>query len=94
VVESIVSTVEPEAWDYGQFDYYEEDERSGDPTARDLPSGGGATKPESPSRLRPRRPRYVEIQKPAIIRHWRDVLIVYAPPYIHRQIGGVAPPRR
>ncbi len=32
--------------------------------------------------------RYVPHRSIAIIRYWRDVIIVHAPDYVHRQIGG------
>ena len=33
-------------------------------------------------------------RKIAIIRYWRDVMIIHAPDYIHRQVGGYRDPVR
>ncbi|MHC5115250.1 MAG: hypothetical protein ACYTGP_12575, partial [Planctomycetota bacterium] len=84
------TTVEPDAWDWGQVDHYGDDEASA--TARvTTGSGGGAVRGRRGGASAPRRApaRYVEPVLPAVIRHWRDVLIVVAPDYIHRQLGGV-----
>ncbi len=37
-------------------------------------------------------PNYVRQSRTAIIRYWRDVIIVHAPDYIHRQIDGYQKP--
>jgi hypothetical protein len=91
-VETIVNTIEPDAWDWGQIEYYEDDGDQGlirkDTRGSRRPGGGADAR-----RVTRPRPEYVEAQKPAIIRHWRDVLIVLAPDYIHRELGGEkAPP--
>jgi hypothetical protein len=48
--------------------------------------------PAPDTEARPR--RYVAPRRIAIIRYWRDFLIVHAPDYIHRQISGYPEPIR
>jgi len=95
VVEEIVENIEPGAWDYGQIDYYppETIEAELRPTRHDgrktsSPDGEPSGEPGTPARARTPQPRYVKPMKTAIIRYWRDLLIIQAPGYIHRQIGG------
>jgi hypothetical protein len=84
LVETVVTTVEPEAWDWGQIDYYEDDGQTVTPVPAPRP-----TRPDGTPRPPRREPaRYVEAERPAVIRHWRDVLIVNAPDYVHRQLDG------
>ena len=90
LVETIVGTVEPQAWDWGQplppVEY--EHGLDGIPMRRvrgservlDAASAGHA--PASGARW------YFEHPRPAIIRYWGDVIIVHAPDYIHRQLAG------
>lgn len=95
-VQAIVETIEPDAWDWGQIDYDSEDDSARLPAPQTLsggtvpaaalppppaPSAGTATATAAPR-------RYVRPRKIAIIRYWRDVLIIDAPDYIHRQVGG------
>jgi hypothetical protein len=95
VVQEVCENVEPGQWDYGQpleplprEDYV----RSPKAQAPDGQAGDGhrpdrpATPPPAPGG------RYVTHPKPAIIRYWRDVVIVHAPDYIHRQIDGYPEP--
>ena len=91
-IDTIVNTIEPEAWDWGQVEYYQADDERVVRSRNDRPASGESNDDDddvSPAD-RPR-PEYVEPLRPATIRHWRDVLIVLAPDYIHRQLGGVKP---
>jgi len=92
VIQEVVENIEPDAWDYGQVDYYDpEDLAVRYATAPEHPEAGGkpdaaAARPEPPLR------RHVSPRKIAIIRYWRDLLIIHAPDYIHREIGGYPDP--
>ncbi len=91
-VEAVVGAVEPEAWDWGQ-----------DPDEEESAFLEGYNKNLRPANPDPARPavtsnvpigagrQYVAHYKPAIIRYWGDVVIIVAPDYIHRQIGGYGP---
>lgn len=88
-VETVVGAVEPEAWDWGQ-----------DPDQEESAFLEGYNKNLRPANADPARPavtsnvpigagrQFVAHYKPAIVRYWGDVVIVVAPDYIHRQIGG------
>ena len=103
-IAQIVENIEPGAWDYGQIDYdapveppapgqAESEKRIG--TGDEMPATGADVAGEDGKRAgRPSPPprRYVSPRKIAIIRYWRDVLIVNAPDYIHRQVGGYPDP--
>jgi hypothetical protein len=97
VVQSICETIEPGQWDYGQ----EPDESDEEifRAARELTPGNAAppaAPPAAPRDAAPpgaRRP-YVVPTRIAIIRSWRDLLIVHAPDYIHRQIDGYPLPQK
>jgi hypothetical protein len=99
VIQEVVENVEPDAWDYGQVDYYDPEDLAvryaTAPESRETGGGDGeaggepdaaAARPEPPLR------RYVSPRKIAIIRYWRDLLIIHAPDYIHREIGGYPDP--
>jgi len=100
LVELIVTTIEPEMWDWGQVDY----EIVGPPAPPSAVEPGSSVPIDDGTlqrRINPREnpaanpanapdPRYIPRQKPAIIRHWRDVIIVDAPDFVHRQIAGYA----
>lgn len=104
LIGDIVENIEPGAWDYGQIDYYDSEDlavryeteaggrkdKDGGDTAADPGAGPGTGSAGARDRLPPR--RYVSPRKPALIRYWRDVLIIHAPDYIHRQIGGYPDP--
>ena len=78
LVETIVESIETDLWDWGQLD-----EEA--PPARNAPLDPGATpamRNERPT------PRYAPARRAAVIRYWRDVLIVDAPDFMHRQING------
>lgn len=107
LIGEIVENIEPDTWDYGQIDYYEpedlamryeigsgerKDEKGGEagPAPGAAPGPPGAEPTEARDAAPPR--RYVSPRKIAIIRYWRDVLIIHAPDYIHRQIGGYPEP--
>jgi hypothetical protein len=100
LIGEIVENIEPDAWDYGQVDYYDPEdlavryeigsgERKDDEGA-EAGAAPGAAPAEARDAAVPR--RYVSPRKIAIIRYWRDVLIIHAPDYIHRQIGGYPEP--
>ncbi len=99
VVQEICENVEPGVWDYGQT----VERRPATPEDPSSPpmrratevSGAGANAPArdeatvaAPRAVR----RYVAPASIAIIRYWRDVLIIHAPDYIHRQINGYPDP--
>ena len=68
------------------------------PTVPPEPTPPTASTPHpsvAPTRPQPdQERRYVLPAKIAVIRYWRDVLIVHAPDYIHRQINGYPEPIR
>lgn len=91
-VETVVGTIEPRSWDWGQ------------PleVARDMgleaPPDSTGTTPSDSRPMRSGQPgpsrwgrRYAEHPTPAVIRCWGDVVLVLAPDYIHRQLGGYGP---
>jgi hypothetical protein len=95
LMQEVCESIEPGAWDYGQTPEPVDEEilvnalGQGPPSAATQPTA--TTAPESPKTRRqlpvpPR--RYVPPTRIAIIRYWRDVVIVHAPDYIHRQIDG------
>jgi hypothetical protein len=94
VVQEICETVEPGEWDYGQeLEPAEQEDFVPSPKAdTDRKSAGQGTAPP------PRRPstqgRHVPPVKVAIIRYWRDVVIIHAPDFFHRQIKGYPEPIR
>ena len=104
LIGEIVENIEPDAWDYGQVDYYEPEdlavryeidpERPKGDEGGETRAGSGADPGAGSAGARDPLPprRYVAPRKPAIIRYWRDVLIIHAPDYIHRQIGGYPEP--
>ena len=86
-VESIVNTIEPGIWDYGQNG--DEDEVLGPWWTTG--HGGAATPGALPvTRTRTGKPVrvYREPRSIGTIRLWRKQLIVLAPDYVHRQLGG------
>jgi hypothetical protein len=96
LVQKICETVEPGQWDYGQeLDPPEEQDLLPSPQAQtdQKQADGGPVPPTAPP---PRRPvtygRHVPPAMPAMIRYWRDVVIIHAPDYIHRQINGYPEP--
>jgi hypothetical protein len=105
LVQRIVETIEPGIWDYGQPaeeddihsppllqaapDLRVEPDGGAPPPADTEPSSTGETAP-APAAPVPAPTRYVAPRTIAIIRSWRDLLIVHAPDYVHRQIGGKA----
>jgi hypothetical protein len=108
IVQTICETIEPGQWDYGQApDPQDEEfyragpERSPGARAAPVPAAPDLTEPQpgtspptKPEAQRPEPPprRYVAPSRIAIIRYWRDVMIVHAPDYIHRQIDGYPKP--
>jgi hypothetical protein len=97
VVEDIVENIEPDSWDYGQIDYDAEtpddaDRRLTARNDRPPPSDGPDGEPNGATRRTPPPRRYVTPMKIASIRYWRDVIIVTAPDYLHRQINGYPKP--
>ncbi len=58
-----------------------------EPTPQPDPAATPATPPPAQRASTPP-PNYVPQSRTAIIRYWRDVIIVHAPDYIHRQIDG------
>lgn len=101
VVEKVCETIEPGRWDYGQPAPAEDDRLDGRPigVAGSTPAASappatapdaGAASPATPASPQPR--SRSGIQQWASIRVWRDQLIVVAPDFIHRQIGGYPDP--
>lgn len=116
MVQEIVETIEPGAWDWGQSDQpddlpalppaappetpaptpllapaapAEAPAPSETPPAAESPQAvppAAASRPEWPPR------RYMSPRHIAIIRYWRDHLVVHAPDYIHREINGYPEP--
>ena len=80
---------EPEAADPGESEAPRPDMPE-DPDWADDPAGTKAGD-DRPRREPPPR-RYVLPRKTALIRYWRDYMIIDAPDYIHRQIGGFPTP--
>ncbi len=92
VVASIVETIEPGQWDYGQ-PLEDEEEFVPSPRLSRGRSQAAAPNPTTrPGQAAPRPRRYIPPRRVAIIRYWRDVLIINAPGYIHRQVGGIPKP--
>jgi len=95
LVQDICETIEPGAWDYGQTPEPVDEEMLLDALGRGktgpAPQPAPTTAPGSAEPARQPEPpprRYVPPTRIAIIRYWRDVVIVHAPDYIHRQIDG------
>jgi hypothetical protein len=92
VVQDICENVEPGAWDYGQTPEPIDEEILLDalsPASRPVPSAAPeATGPRAAPPPPPPPRRFVQPTRIAIIRYWRDVVIVHAPDYIHRQLSG------
>ncbi|MHC4129896.1 MAG: hypothetical protein ACYTEI_07350 [Planctomycetota bacterium] len=95
LMQDICELIEPGAWDYGQTPETIDEEilvsalgKAPPSTATQAAPKTGpedaerATRPEPPPR------RHVPPTRIANIRYWRDVIIVHAPDYIHRQIDG------
>lgn len=80
IARGIVELIEPGNWDYGQFD--------GDPNLDDPLPGSYSTPPRAGAP-----PPGGKIAR---LRIWRDVFVISAPDYMHRQIAGyprpIAPP--
>ncbi len=81
LVRDIVENIEPGDWDWGQQEEPVEPRLTRADETRTPVTGTGAEAP-----------RYVAPRKIAIIRYWRDFLIIHAPDYIHRQINGYPRP--
>jgi hypothetical protein len=95
LVQDICENIEPGQWDYGQEPEPIDQEMLLDALGRGPPST--ATQPaattnppdtEPRGRSEPPPRRHVPPTRIANIRYWRDVIIVHAPDYIHRQIDG------
>ncbi|GEM_PF-6250087 len=88
-VETLVGTIEPEVWDWGQ-DLDDEETAFLEGRNKNLrPAEADPVAPAVTSNVPMGAGRqYVPHLKPAIIRYWEDVIIIVAPDYIHRQIGG------
>lgn len=86
-VDTIVGTIEPEAWDWGQGSEsgYAPGLEAPHPNLRppDPVMDAAAGYPTEPAQR-----RYFEPARPATIRYFGDVMIVVAPDYIHRQLAG------
>lgn len=94
VVQEIVETIEPDHWDFGQPMAPVDDDRI-DPDnlpAQTEPSNNEPKEESSsPAAAQPsgQLPRVqADVKMWASIRIWRDQLIVVAPDFIHRQVGG------
>ena len=90
VIQKICENVEPGVWDYGQTTGQEPATPGWSAPVSRAAETAPAPKPSAPGRAG----RYVPPAKIAIIRYWRDVLIVHAPDYKHRQINGYPDPIR
>jgi hypothetical protein len=95
LMQEICESIEPGAWDYGQTPEPIDEEILVNALGRRPPStatqAAPATGPEAPecrARSEPPPRRHVPPTRIANIRFWRDVIIVHAPDYIHRQIDG------
>jgi len=95
LVQDVCENIEPGAWDYGQTPEPIDEEILRDALGQGPP--GTATQPaattsppdtEPRGRAGPPPRRHAPPTRIAIIRYWRDVIIVHAPDYIHRQIDG------
>lgn len=95
LMQEICESIEPGEWDYGQTPEPIDQEILVNALGQGLPST--ATQPaattsppdtEPRGRAEPPRRRHVPPTRIATIRYWRDVIIVHAPDYIHRQIDG------
>lgn len=87
VVRSVVETIEPEIWDWGQRIVEDEEGHQ-----HVLPPAAPTTTAPAPARTRGRGPTYQPPLKIGIIRVWRGHLIVIAPDYVHRRIAGYGDP--
>jgi hypothetical protein len=95
LVQDVCENIEPGAWDYGQTPEPIDEEilvnalGQGPPSTATQPAAT-TSPPDTESRRRAEPPprRHVPPTRIAIIRYWRDVVIVHAPDYIHRQIDG------
>jgi hypothetical protein len=94
LLDLIVDTVEPEAWEPAPVEEPQEDPtpivRPGGPgdggkTASPLPAAGGAD---------PDAAKFRRHGQWATVRYWRGTLIVNAPGFVHRQLGGSPEPIR
>ncbi|MHC4142419.1 MAG: hypothetical protein ACYSUF_11260 [Planctomycetota bacterium] len=95
LMQEICESIEPGAWDYGQTPEPIDEEILVNALGQAPPSSATraapTTGPEDPqrrARSEPPRRRHVPLTRIANIRYWRDVIIVHAPDYIHRQIDG------
>lgn len=91
ILESVVEVVEPGRWDYGQSPQTLEEELR---RARAL-GGGFSTPVPANAAQQPGQSTKQHITSMttwATIRLWRDQLIVNAPDFMHRQIGGYPAP--
>lgn len=104
VIAEICETIEPGRWDYGQ-----EAARPDNDRVVPLPEGGGAAQPPADSLPTSATPPSNAPAAPAVnplpprsetgvplwasVRLWGDRLIVVAPDFIHRQIGGYPTPQ-
>jgi hypothetical protein len=95
LMQEICESIEPGAWDYGQTPQPIDEEILRAALSQAPPSTAiQAASPAEPETAGPRGApeppprRHVPPTRIAIIRYWRDVIIVHAPDYIHRQIDG------
>jgi hypothetical protein len=95
LMQDICESIEPGAWDFGQKPEPVDEEILRDALGQAPPSSVTqavpATGPENPKRRARSEPpprRHVPPTRIANIRYWRDVIIVHAPDFIHRQIDG------
>ncbi len=95
LVETVVTNVEPGIWDFGQI-ADDEDPIEVDHKLLPGPDGQPALSPaarrEARRKARSVRPTYREPPAVASIRLWRKQLLIYAPGYVHRQVGGSSSP--
>lgn len=93
LVERIVTSVEPDLWDWGQLPETVDADLAPVIAARarewdDEDADEKARRDDGEHRSRPReQPQWVSPARPATIRYWRDYLIVHAPGFVHRQLG-------
>jgi hypothetical protein len=76
IAEGMIEVIEPGNWDYGQEDQNDDSELA----RNDHIAGPWQAAPPSPG------------GKIARIRVWQDTLVIVAPDYVHRQIGGYPKP--
>lgn len=84
LVSGIVQTIEPGNWDWGQFEE-ESTEKEDDPPKKEIGERRG--REAEPGRSDVDR-HYRAKMKIARIRIWNDRIIIRAPDFIHRQVGG------